>query len=136
MKKWLIWILWIIAVIIVWCSSWKNNETYTVDQKSNTYTEYEYKKPAQYVTVKYRDTSVDVSSFEYLNTSKSSWIRGAWYDASNQYMIINLEWTNYHYCGLPSYIRSGLKGADSFWKYYNQNIKWKYDCRYWYVPSY
>lgn len=137
MKKQLIWLLSLIVLITVWCSSSTQNKSYVNETKTySNNIETEYKKPAQYVTVKYRSTQVDVSDFEYLNTSKSSWIRWAWYDASNKYMIINLDWTNYHYCWFPSSIWSSFKNADSFWKYYNAYIKWKYDCRNGYVPSY
>ena len=37
--------------------------------------------------VKYRDTPVCLDEFEYQDTSKSSFVRGAWYDASNDYML-------------------------------------------------
>lgn len=91
-----------------------------------------------YLTIKYRDTAVDVGDprFEYLNTSKSSFVRGAWYDDDNKYMIINLRGTNYHYCGLPASTWSSFRKADSFGTYYNTYIYKNYDCRYNYVPTY
>lgn len=93
-------------------------------------------KQTNYVSIKYRSDKVDVSSFEYLNTSKSSNVRWAWYDKYNNYMIINLDWTNYHYCRLPDNIRNKFKLAESFWTYYISYIKWNYDCRLWWLPSY
>src|SRR6476469_7155040 len=44
----------------------------------------------RYLDVKYRSTQVDVGTldFEYLDTSGSSFVEGAWYDSSNEYMII------------------------------------------------
>ena len=91
-----------------------------------------------YVSVKFRDTKVDLANpaFEYLNTDKSSWIRGAWYDRSNRYMIINLEGTYYHYCDMPGNVWNSFKQADSFGTFYNQSIKGNYDCRKGFVPEY
>ena len=91
-----------------------------------------------YVQVKYREDAVDIGdpAFEYVNTSRSSFIRGAWYDEGNQYMVISLSGTNYHYCGLPTSIWNQFRRADSFGKTYNRIIKGKYDCRRGYVPDY
>jgi len=91
-----------------------------------------------YVYVKYRDGLVDIANprFEYLDTSKSSWVRGAWYDDDNQYMIINLSGTNYHYCGIPASIWNSFKLTDSFGSFYNSHIKGRYDCRIYPVPQY
>jgi len=91
-----------------------------------------------YIKVKYREDLVDIGNprFEYLDTSRSSFIRGAWYDEDNNYMIINLKGTYYHYCGLPLKIWIDFKRADSFGTYYNKYIKGNYDCRCNYVPWY
>lgn len=90
------------------------------------------------VTVKYRDDRVNLcdSSFEDLDTSVSSFIGGAWYDSGNEYMVIKLQDTYYHYCGMPSSVWSGFKRADSFGAEYNASIKGNYDCREGYVPEY
>jgi len=90
------------------------------------------------VYVKYRDTLVDIGHprFEYLDTSKSSWVRGAWYDDDNQYMIINLSGVNYHYCGMSKSAWDLFKKASSFGSYYNTYIKGRYDCRTYPVPDY
>ena len=91
-----------------------------------------------FITVKYRATQVDVadSRFEYLDTSRSSFVQGAWYDSSNEYMIINLSGTNYHYCGMPSSVWQEFKSASSFGTYYNSDIKGNFDCRENPVPDY
>lgn len=91
-----------------------------------------------YVTIKYRDDSVDIghSRFEYLNTSKSSFVRGAWYDKENEYMVIKLKETNYHYCSLSRHVWSAFRKADSFGSYYEDKIKGNYDCRVNFVPKY
>ena len=89
------------------------------------------------ITVKYRNDPVNLNSgdFEYSPTS-SSFVNGLWYDQSNQYMIILLNNTYYHYCGLSISEWRSFKSADSFGTYYNQRIKGNYDCRQGHVPSY
>ncbi len=91
-----------------------------------------------YIWIKYRDTPVNINNgrFEYLDTYRSSFIRGAWYDAQNRYMIIKLKSTYYHYCGLPKSVWYKFKMANSYGKFYNGYIKGNYDCRHGYVPSY
>ncbi len=91
-----------------------------------------------FVDIKYRDDDVDVGDprFEYLNTSKSSWIKGAWYDNDYGYMVINLDGTYYHYCDMPESIWNKYESADSFGSDYRSYIKGNYDCREGYVPSY
>ncbi len=93
---------------------------------------------SNYVEIKYREDKVDISHsrWEYLDTSKSSWIRGAWYDKGNQYMIINLNGTRYHFCELPSSTWNRYKKAESFGSDYNEYIKGNYDCRIYYTPEY
>ncbi len=95
-------------------------------------------EPTDYVEVKYRDTPINIadSRFEYLNTDISSFICGAWYDWEYEYMVIRLEETYYHYCGLPSIIWEEFKKAESFGRFYNQAIKGNYDCREGYIPDY
>jgi hypothetical protein len=101
-----------------------------------------YEKDSQskqnYVAVQYRKDSVNLDSsyFEYLNTSKSSFIEGAWYDKSNSYLIMNINGKYYHYCETPKSIWAELQKASSFGSYYNANIKGNYDCREHSVPSY
>jgi len=95
-------------------------------------------RATNYVAIKYRDTSVDINAayFEHLNTAGSSFVRGAWYDQDNQYMIINLSGTYYHYCCMPKKVWNDFKKADSYGAFYNKNIKEKYDCRQCKVPEY
>ncbi len=86
--------------------------------------------------VKYRPTPVCFDQFEYQDTSRSSFVRGAWYDASNDYMVIALKGTKYHYCRVPESIWIGFKSASSFGRYYGANLKGNYDCRLGGVPKY
>lgn len=106
-----------------------NNNASTVES-SNTSTQ-------KSVSVKYGDT-VDVghSHFEYLNTSGSSLVRGAWYDSSSKYMVINLNGTYYQYCRMPSSAWLSFKKVSSFGSHYNSAIKGLYDCRSGGIPSY
>ena len=92
----------------------------------------------QLLTIKYRATPVDVDKpyFEHLDTSESSFVEGAWYDAKQKYMVINLKGTNYHYCGLDGKTWDAFKKASSFGTAYNQSIKGNFDCRVYPVPSY
>ena len=84
-----------------------------------------------YVDIKYRDTPVNLASanFEYLDTDKSSFIRGAWYDKRNEYMVIKLNDVYYHYCGVPESVWKDFKQAESFGRYFNQAIKEEYEYR-------
>ncbi len=80
--------------------------------------------------IKYRDTPVCLDQgFEYKDTSKSSWIKGAWYDGGKQYFLINLKGTMYHYCRFPVAMWVSFKTAGSFGGFYTRQIKGRYDCR-------
>lgn len=83
---------------------------------------------SQNIDVKYIEDPVDVSSFEYLDTSKSSFVRAAWYDSQDGDLILKLDDTSYQYCDVPTSRWSEFKKADSFGKYYNSNIKGSYSC--------
>ena len=81
-----------------------------------------------YVNIKYYDIPVDLSDsrFEYLNTTGSSFINGAWYDEDEEYMVIKLNDTYYHYSGIPESVWKKFKIADSFGVFYNESIKGNY----------
>lgn len=89
--------------------------------------------------VKYRRTPVEVSAFEFLNTSDSSLVRGAWYDRNNLYLILKLNETNYQYCNVSYEVWDGLKDYDkhqSYGRFYLTKIKGNYDCRMFGEPEY
>ena len=90
------------------------------------------------VWIKYRPTPVDLADprFEFLDTSRSSFVTGAWYDESNSYMVIGLKGTYYHYCRMPRYAWDSFRSSDSFGRHYNRFIKGQYDCRLGGVPDY
>ena len=82
------------------------------------------------IYVKYRTNgpvNIRASNFEPLNNSGST-VRGAWYDSSQEYMIIDLNGTYYQYCGLPVSTWDWLKGVDPD-AYYQTDIKGNFDCR-------
>lgn len=94
---------------------------------------------AETVDVKYRGP-VDLKPFTCQDT-KSSFVNRVCYDASNQYMIILLKETYYHYCEIPKATVDALLSADSKGRYYNANIKGTgkdgpFDCRTHKIPTY
>ena len=90
---------------------------------------------AETVYVKYRG-SVDLSPFECNDIYRSSYINRLCYDQNEQYVIVKLNSTYYHYCGVPTLITSSWLSASSMGRFYNSNIKGSYDCRVNYMPSY
>ena len=98
----------------------------------------EAKRSQHLVRVKYRATPVDVADprFEDLDTSRSSFVTGAWYDESNSYMVIGLKGTYYHYCRMPLNAWDSFRLAVSFGRHYNRFIKGRFDCRLGGVPDY
>lgn len=90
---------------------------------------------AETVTVKYRDTPVELKHFECRDTV-SSFVHQVCYDNANQYMVIKLRDTRYHYCDIDSATVAELLAADSKGRYYNANIKGRFDCRMRRVPQY
>lgn len=81
-----------------------------------------------YVSIQYYDELVDLadSRFEYLDTTKSSFVNGAWYDKNEKYMVIKLNEAYYHYSEVPFTVWEGLKTADSYGTFYNEYIKGNY----------
>lgn len=89
------------------------------------------------VFVKYRDTPIDLNNgkFEKIDTSKSSFVKGAWYNSEQKYFVIKLNDTYYHYCRMPVDDWKSFKQAESFGKHYNQFIRGNFDCRLGGVPA-
>jgi len=90
---------------------------------------------AETVDVKYRGP-VDTSHFQCESISRSSFVNRVCYDGSNQYMLIELSGTYYHYCGIDGGTVSELLGASSMGRFFNGYIKGRFDCRTGYVPNY
>lgn len=119
-KNWS-WVAWIILPIIIFL----------------IYIALPYFSSEKYISIKYRDDKVDVSSSRWEKLGKSdSTVRKAWYDGGNQYMIINLDGVNYHYCGLPNTTWESFKESSDLDDYYVDEIKGNFDCRLNPVPDY
>lgn len=90
---------------------------------------------AETVNVKYRGV-VDLAPFQCESVSRSSLVTRVCYDRKEQYMVIGLQGTYYHYCEIDPGTVAALRGADSMGRYFNANIKGRFDCRTHRVPSY
>jgi KTSC domain len=86
------------------------------------------------VDVKYRGP-VDLTAFACSSIERSSFIRRVCYDATNQYMIVRLNDTYYHYCDIDNATVDAFKAADSMGRFFNASIKGNFDCRTGHVPS-
>ena len=91
-----------------------------------------------YIAIEHRKDPVDIAApyFESLGRTDSSVVNGAWFDSGNQYLVISLQGTVYHYCGIGSSIWDSLKSADSMGSYFGDYIKGNFDCRIFPVPVY
>lgn len=91
-----------------------------------------------WINVKYRPDPVDVADprFVYLDGGSSSLVDAAFYDAGNRYMIISLDGTAYHYCGMPQSTWAQFTAASSLGSFYRDRIKGSFDCRSGVVPQY
>jgi hypothetical protein len=90
---------------------------------------------AESVYVKYRG-EVDLKFFNCTDIARSSFIGRVCYDRPNQYMLISLNGTFYHYCEIDGGTVSALMTAESMGRYYNASIKGRFDCRTHRVPEY
>lgn len=90
---------------------------------------------AEEVYVKYRG-AIDLSSFRCVSVSRSSLVNRICYDAAEQYTIVSLNGTYYHYCEMPRAVVSAWREADSMGRFYNQHVKGRYDCRVLRMPAY
>ena len=90
---------------------------------------------AESVYVKYRG-DVDLKFFDCSDITRSSFINRVCYDRRNEYMLISLNGTFYHYCEIDAGTVSSLLNATSMGRFYNANIKGNFDCRVHRVPRY
>jgi len=95
---------------------------------------------AESVDVKYRGP-VDLKPFSCQDITRSSFINRLCYDAPNQYVIVQLKTTYYHYCEMPKATVDDWLAASSMGHFYNARIKGSgtdgpYDCRTHRVPTY
>lgn len=79
--------------------------------------------------------------FVCTDTPRSSFIQRVCYDKAQNYMLINLKGTYYHYCELPAATFDSFVAAPSMGQFYNQRIKGSgsdgpFDCRTHRAPAY
>lgn len=92
------------------------------------------------VTVRYRG-EVPLDTFQCQQIDSSSFVKRVCYDVAQEYMVILLNGTYYHYCEIDRATVDGLLAAPSLGKYFNANIKGTgldgpFDCRTHRVPEY
>ena len=90
---------------------------------------------AETVNVKYRGP-VDLAPFACEFVQRSSLVQRLCYDSREQYVIVNLNGIYYHYCEVPPSVVAAWRSADSMGRFYNQNVKGRFDCRLNRVPTY
>ncbi len=91
---------------------------------------------AEIVYVKYRgDVSLD--KFTCRDVGRSSLVNRVCYDDKDDYLLISLRGTYYHYCHIDSDSVTELLSANSIGQYYNEHIKGDddHDCRKGGVPD-
>lgn len=89
---------------------------------------------AEVVTVKYRG-AVPLDDFSCHNTD-SSFVHRICFDETNQYIVVLLKNTYYHYCRIPANVVNSWLSAPSVGRFYMANIKGQFDCRLGGVPEY
>ena len=90
---------------------------------------------AESVYVKYRGP-VDLAPFKCEAISRSSFVKRLCYDSKEKYVVVSLTGTYYHYCEVPANVVNDWRQAGSMGRYYNAQVKGRYDCRLLRVPSY
>ena len=77
---------------------------------------------AEVVFVKYRGT-LDLAPLRCDWVTRSSLVQRLCFDPRNQYVVVSLKGTYYHYCGVPADVVAEWKGAESMGRYFNAAIK-------------
>lgn len=88
---------------------------------------------AETVQVKYHGV-VSLDSFACVDVKESSDVSRICYDRAEQYMVIRLKATYYHYCEIDSATVQGLQGASSKRQFFETRIRGSgsdgpFDCR-------
>ncbi|SRR6266511_4301870 len=90
---------------------------------------------AESVYVKYRG-EIDLAPFNCHGVKRSSVIQRVCYDSREKYLLLSLAGTYYHYCEVDRATVSYLLSAESMGRYYNRQIKGRFDCRVKRMPAY
>lgn len=85
------------------------------------------KLPSESVYVKYRGV-VDLDGFKCAWT-RSSFVNRICYLEESSYLLVSLNGTYYHYCGVPKRLHNSWISAPSKGKFYHAYVKGRYDCR-------
>ena len=89
------------------------------------------------ITVKYYGTvEVNDDNFQELELKPSSFVHEMYYDKNNNYLLVRLKNTYYHYCSIPSRVINDWASSSSLGRYYNSNIRGNYSCENKSVPQY
>ena len=88
---------------------------------------------AETVNVKYRGP-IPLDTFECRGLNRSSFVTRVCYQPQKRYMLVRLNQTYYHYCGVGQNVVSQIYSAESVGRFYRENIKVSsngglYDCR-------
>lgn len=90
---------------------------------------------AENVYVKYKGV-VPLDTFNCAYINRSSLVNRLCYDQDENYLIVLLNSTYYHYCEIPAAVVTNWLNADSMGRFYLQRIKGNYDCRLSLPPNY
>ena len=74
--------------------------------------------------------------FDELKLKNSSLVKGMYYDQANNYLLVRLRNTWYHYCEIPPKEVRSWQYSQSLGSHYHSFIKGGYDCRTGFVPKY
>jgi len=91
---------------------------------------------AEKVHIKYRDDDVDVGKFACSDVTEGKEVRRVCYDKANGYLVMKLQSTYYHYCGIDEGTVNGLLNSASKDDFYHASIKGSFDCRSHPAPKY
>jgi len=84
--------------------------------------------------VKYRDSPVNLATFDCKSVDRSSFIECVCYDHGHAYLLVKLRGTYYHYCDIDGATVDAFEAASSMGRFYNATIKGHFDCRTGHVP--
>lgn len=87
------------------------------------------------IFIKYKgEVTLEQTLLTEIKLNESELVKRIFYDKRNQYLVVKLKHTYYHYCGIPpSKLKQWIQ-ADSLGAYYRRHIRSNYDCRYSRVP--
>lgn len=88
---------------------------------------------AETVFVKYRG-HIDLDEFTCYDTM-SSFVNRICYQSENEYVVVLLKRTYYHYCRFPPTLVQQWLNASSKGRFYNAYVKGEYDCRLGGIPE-